>query len=49
MKLLNTPVRIGGIELKNRIVMPPMATEKSEGGGVSEMCIRDRFRCRAKC
>ena len=40
MKLLNTPVRIGGIELKNRIVMPPMATEKSEGGGVSEALCR---------
>lgn len=40
MKLLNTPVRAGGIELKNRIVMPPMATEKSEGGGVSEALCR---------
>lgn len=40
MKLLNTPVRVGGIELKNRIVMPPMATEKSEGGGVSEALCR---------
>lgn len=40
MKLLNTPVRIGGIELKNRIVMPPMATEKSEGSGVSEALCR---------
>ena len=37
MSLLNSPISVGNIELKNRLVMPPMATEKSdENGNVTE-------------
>ncbi|HCC00444.1 MAG TPA: NADH oxidase, partial [Ruminococcaceae bacterium] len=37
MNLLNTPLTVGKIELPNRLVMPPMATEKStETGEVTE-------------
>ena len=33
MSLLNTPIKIGTLELKNRLVMPPMATAKSDDEG----------------
>lgn len=33
MGLLNTPVKIGSLELKNRLVMPPMATSLASGKG----------------
>lgn len=33
--VLKTPIRVGNITLKNRLVMPPMATEKSKTGEVS--------------
>lgn len=37
MGLLNTPIKIGTLELKNRLVMPPMATSlASEKGEVTE-------------
>ncbi len=37
MSLLNSPISVGNIELKNRLVMPPMANEKSdENGNVTE-------------
>lgn len=32
MSFLNTPVRIGNVELSNRLVLPPIATEKSKKG-----------------
>jgi len=37
MSFLKTPVRVGKLSLKNRLVMPPMATSKSnESGQVTE-------------
>lgn len=33
MALLNTPIKINNLELSNRLVLPPMATAKSEGYG----------------
>ena len=33
MSLLNTPIMVGNVEMKNRIVMPPMATAKSDENG----------------
>lgn len=33
MKLLNTGIKIGNIELKNRLVMPPMAISKGDKNG----------------
>lgn len=33
MERLNTPFEIKGMEIRNRIVMPPMATAKSESNG----------------
>lgn len=40
MRLLNTPIQIGRLELKNRLVMPPMATAKSspEGEVTEALC-----------
>lgn len=32
MSILNTPLNINNLKLENRLVMPPMATAKSEGG-----------------
>ncbi|WP_462363359.1 hypothetical protein [Pyramidobacter porci] len=32
MRLLQEPVTIKNVTLKNRLVMPPMATEKADGG-----------------
>lgn len=36
MSILKQPITVGGIQLKNRLVMPPMATEKAENGLVNE-------------
>lgn len=37
MSILNTPIRIGQLELKNRLVMPPMATSlASEKGEITK-------------
>jgi NADPH2 dehydrogenase len=37
MSLLNSPISVGNIEIKNRLVMPPMATTKAdEKGNVTE-------------
>lgn len=36
MSYLNIPLNIGKIELKNRLVMPPMATAKSDNGKVTQ-------------
>jgi hypothetical protein len=33
MNILLTPARIGPVEIKNRIVMPPMTTRTSDGEG----------------
>lgn len=33
MHILNTPIRVNHLELKNRLVMPPMATAKSDPDG----------------
>lgn len=36
MKLLKQPIQINNIELLNRLVMPPMATEQSDDGKVTQ-------------
>ncbi len=36
MSILYTPIKIKNLELSNRLVMPPMATEKSKGNKVSD-------------
>ena len=40
MHILNTPIRVNHLELKNRLVMPPMATAKSDpdGHGTPDIC-----------
>ena len=38
--MLNDPIQAGNLTLKNRLVMPPMATEKSAGGAVSDALVR---------
>lgn len=40
MHLLNTPIKIGNLDLKNRLVMPPMATAKSSENGevTAQLC-----------
>jgi 2,4-dienoyl-CoA reductase-like NADH-dependent reductase (Old Yellow Enzyme family) len=40
MNILFTPARIGSVEIKNRIVMPPMTTRTADDEGfVTEDCI----------
>ena len=40
MNILLTPARIGPVEIKNRIVMPPMTTRTADDEGfVTEDCI----------
>jgi len=36
MQLLKEPINIKNVKIKNRLVMPPMATSKSEGGEVTQ-------------
>ena len=38
--LLKEPLQVGATLLKNRLVMPPMATEKSTGGEVSDGLVK---------
>ena len=38
--MLNTPITVGTLQLKSRLVMPPMATEKSAGGKVTDSLVR---------
>ena len=38
--MLNTPIHVGSLELKNRLVMPPMAMEKAEKGIVTDTLVR---------
>lgn len=38
--MLREPIRIGALTLKNRLVMPPMATEKAADGAVTEGLLR---------
>jgi 2,4-dienoyl-CoA reductase (NADPH2) len=45
--ILFSPIRIAGMELKNRIVMPAMATNFLVDGTVTERMI-DYFRARAR-
>ena len=37
--MIETPVRAGNLVLKNRLVMPPMATEQSAGGEVTDALV----------
>ncbi len=34
MSILNSPIKVGRLTLKNRLVMSPMATPKSEDDGL---------------
>jgi len=47
LKLLFTPLRIGNIELKNRIIMPPMVDRLAMGGTVTE-AVKDFYGARAR-
>lgn len=38
--MLNTPITVGSLQLKNRLVMPPMATEKCADGAVTDELVR---------
>lgn len=44
MALLTQPITAAGLRLKNRLVMPPMATEKSEGEGKVSPALLDYYR-----
>lgn len=44
MSILNSPIQINGIELKNRLVMPPMATAKSTAGGKVSQALCDYYK-----
>lgn len=48
MQLLHEPVKIGNIQIKNRLVMPPMATSKSEGDGKLSKGILDYYEEKSK-
>ena len=37
--MLNTPIPVGSLQLKTRLVMPPMATEKSAAGAVTDSLV----------
>ena len=39
MKLLMQPMKLKNVEIKNRVVMPPMATSKSEDGEVTQKLV----------
>lgn len=38
---LNKEIRIGSLALNNRLVMPPMATEKADMIGIARALLRD--------
>jgi len=40
MKLISTPLKVGSHELGTRLVMPPMATEKTDDGRINEDILR---------
>lgn len=44
MKLLNTPLQIGNLEIKNRLVMPPMASAKATDAGRVTLQLCDYYR-----
>jgi len=46
-QLLFTPIKIGNIELKNRIIMPPMVDRLAVGGMVTE-AVKDFYAARAR-
>lgn len=48
MTLLNTPMKIGKIEIKNRLVMPPMATAKAKDDGKVSRSLCEYYEERAK-
>ncbi len=43
MSILKSPVKIGSLELKNRLVMPPMATSKAGDDGRVNQAILDYY------
>ena len=45
--LLTTPMKIGGLELKNRMVMAPMATHLAREDGTSSEALKDYYEERA--
>lgn len=43
MSLLGTPIKIGYLDVANRLVMPPMATEKAQGDGEVTQALCDYY------
>ena len=48
MPQLLTPVSVGTLKLKNRLVMPPMATYLTENGGFVTPALLEHYGARAK-
>ncbi|MDP6347178.1 MAG: hypothetical protein QGF81_02270, partial [Dehalococcoidia bacterium] len=46
--VLFSPMRIGGLELKNRVVMPPMGTNLGDKEGLATQRTIDYYRARAE-
>ncbi|MDP6509716.1 MAG: hypothetical protein QGH23_00695, partial [Dehalococcoidia bacterium] len=46
--VLFSPMRIGGLELKNRVVMPPMGTNLGDRDGLATQRTIDYYRARAE-
>jgi len=47
-KKIFEPTNIGQMQLKNRVVMPPMGTNYAEGGGAVSQRMRDYYEARAR-
>lgn len=43
MGILNRPIKVGKLELKNRLVMPPMATSKATETGTVTQQLYDYY------
>ena len=48
MSILNTPITVNGLQLKNRLVMPPMATAKSDPDGRAAQQLLDYYDKKSK-
>ncbi len=47
MSILNSPITINGVALSGRLVMPPMATDKSGANGEVSQALCDYYRARS--
>ena len=47
MEMITKPIQLNGLTIKNRLVMPPMATAKSAPGGLVNQELCDYYRERA--